>query len=33
VARYPGPFAVSAGLTLLFGILHWKPLADRAARG
>ncbi len=32
VARYPGPFAVSAVLTLLFGILHWKPLADRAAR-
>jgi uncharacterized protein YhhL (DUF1145 family) len=33
VARYPGPFAVSAGLTLLFGILHWKPLANRPARG
>jgi uncharacterized protein YhhL (DUF1145 family) len=33
VALYPGPFAVSALLTLLFGFLHWKPLADRAARG
>ena len=32
VALYPGPFAVSALLTLLFGFLHWKPLADRAAR-
>jgi hypothetical protein len=33
IALYKGPFAVSAGLTLLFGFLHWKPLADRAARG
>jgi hypothetical protein len=33
IALYQGPFAVSAGLTLLFGFLHWKPLADRAARG
>ena len=32
VALYSGPFAVSAVLTLLFGFLHWKPLADRAAR-
>ena len=32
VALYEGPFAVSALLTLLFGFLHWKPLADRAAR-
>lgn len=28
VALYRGSFAVSAGLTLLFGFLHWKPLAD-----
>jgi uncharacterized protein YhhL (DUF1145 family) len=33
IALYPGPFAASAGLTMLFGFLHWKPLADRAARG
>ncbi len=33
IALYQGPFAVSAALTLLFGFLHWKPLADRAARG
>ncbi|MES2910155.1 MAG: hypothetical protein V4718_02130 [Pseudomonadota bacterium] len=28
VKRYPGPLAVSMALTLLFGMLHWKPLAD-----
>lgn len=28
VALYKGPFVVSAFLTLLFGFLHWKPLAD-----
>ena len=28
VRRYPGPLAASIGLTLLFGLLHWKPLAD-----
>jgi len=28
VALYKGPFAVSAGLTLLFDVLHWKPLVD-----
>lgn len=28
VRRYQGPLAVSVGLTLLFGLLHWKPLAD-----
>ncbi len=33
IALYKGPFAVSVVLTLLFGFLHWKPLADRAARG
>ena len=25
---YRGPLAVSVVLTLLFGLLHWKPLAD-----
>ena len=33
VALYRGPFAVSAGLTLLFGFLHWKPLVDAQRRG
>jgi len=28
VALYKGPIAVSIVLTLLFGFLHWKPLAD-----
>lgn len=28
VALYKGPMAVSVLLTLLFGFLHWKPLAD-----
>ena len=32
VALYRGPFVVSALLTLLFGLLHWKPLADAARR-
>jgi uncharacterized protein YhhL (DUF1145 family) len=32
VRLYRGPLAVSALLTLLFGLLHWKPLADRQAR-
>ena len=27
VRRYPGPLAVSVLLTVLFGVLHWKPLA------
>jgi hypothetical protein len=27
VKRYPGPLIDSIALTLLFGILHWKPLA------
>jgi hypothetical protein len=27
VRRYRGPLAVSVLLTLLFGVLHWKPLA------
>ncbi|HIV70371.1 MAG TPA: DUF1145 domain-containing protein [Candidatus Aquabacterium excrementipullorum] len=33
VKLYKGPVAVSVLLTLLFGFLHWKPLADAAARG
>ena len=32
VRRYRGPLAVSIALTLLFGLLHWKPLADAARR-
>lgn len=27
---YKGPLLVSVALTLLFGLLHWKPLADAA---
>jgi len=30
VRLYPGPLAVSVLLTLLFGLLHWKPLANAA---
>ena len=33
VRRYRGPLAMSVLLTLLFGLLHWKPLADQAKRG
>ena len=33
LALYKGPLPVSIALTLLFGVLHWKPLADAAARG
>ena len=33
VRRYPGPLAVSVLLTLLFGVLHWKPLADASTSG
>ena len=32
VKRYQGPLAVSMLLTLLFGMLHWKPLADEHAK-
>jgi len=32
VRRYPGPLGASVVLTLLFGLLHWKPLADAHAR-
>ena len=30
VRAYQGPLAMSMLLTLLFGFLHWKPIADRA---
>jgi hypothetical protein len=33
VKRYPGPLAISMLLTMLFGLLHWKPLADAAKKG
>lgn len=32
VRLYRGPLAVSMLLTLLFGLLHWKPLADAQKR-
>jgi hypothetical protein len=32
VRLYSGPLAVSMLLTLLFGLLHWKPLANAAQR-
>jgi len=32
VRLYRGPLAVSVLLTLLFGLLHWKPLAETQAR-
>ena len=32
VRLYQGPLAVSVLLTLLFGLLHWKPLADQHAQ-
>lgn len=32
VRLYPGTLTVSVVLTLLFGLLHWKPLADAQAR-
>jgi hypothetical protein len=33
IRRYRGPLAVSVLLTLLFGVLHWKPLADAPPSG
>lgn len=32
VKRYPGPLAVSVLLAMLYGLLHWKPLADAARK-
>jgi hypothetical protein len=32
VRLFPGPLAISIVLTLLFGLLHWKPLADAHAK-
>jgi uncharacterized protein (DUF2062 family) len=32
VRLYKGPLAVSVVLTLLFGLLHWKPMADEKAK-
>lgn len=29
IRRHPGPLLDSIGLTLLFGFLHWLPLARR----
>lgn len=31
VKRYKGSLIVSIVLTLLFGLLHWRPLAKQAA--
>lgn len=33
VRRYPGPLIDSVALTLLFGLLHWLPLAKAARAG
>jgi uncharacterized protein YhhL (DUF1145 family) len=35
VRSYPGPLWISIVLTLLFGLLHWRPLAraNAAAKG
>ena len=32
VRLYPGPLAMSIVLTLLFGLLHWMPLAQQNKR-
>lgn len=32
VKRYKGPLLVSVFLTLLFGFLHWRPLAKEESR-
>jgi uncharacterized protein YhhL (DUF1145 family) len=29
VKRHPGPLVDSIALTLLFGLLHWKPLTGK----
>jgi len=31
VRRYQGPLLVSILLTLVFGMLHWKPLAEQGS--
>jgi len=31
VRRYPGSLLASAVLTLLFGLMHWRPLAKASA--
>jgi len=31
VKRYPGGLTLSILLTMLFGLLHWRPLAQQAA--
>ena len=33
IRRYPGPLVDSVALALLFGLLHWKPLAGGARSG
>ncbi|WP_019447342.1 DUF1145 domain-containing protein [Cupriavidus sp. BIS7] len=33
VALYKGPLLDSVVLTVLFGFVHWMPLADAAQRG
>lgn len=30
ISTHPGPLIDSIGLTLLFGFLHWMPLAKKA---
>jgi hypothetical protein len=32
IRLHQGSLIDSIGLTLLFGFVHWKPLADKAAR-
>jgi hypothetical protein len=32
IRLHQGPLVDSIALTLLFGFVHWKPLADKAAR-
>ena len=32
VRLYRGPLQMSIALTLLFGVLHWRPLAREAAK-
>ena len=32
LGRYRGPFALSVVLSLLFGVLHWAPLARQSKR-